>query len=176
MTQPVLIDGSAGEGGGQIVRSSLTLSLLTQKPVVLKNIRKKRGRPGLMRQHLTCVQAAQQISGAEVEGAHIGSQELRFAPGPLQPGDYTFSVGSAGSTSLVLQTILPALAVAEAPSRVDLRGGTHNPLAPPFDFLQRAFFPLIERMGRGSRPRWCALVFIPLAAVRRSTRSPRARR
>lgn len=143
----LVIDGSQGEGGGQVLRSSLSLSLLTGTPFRIEKIRAGRRRPGLMRQHLTAVQAAAEISGAQVVGDTLGSTELSFAPGTLRPGDYSFSIGSAGSTSLVLQTILPALALAEAPSTVELRGGTHNPFAPPFDFLVRTLFPLIERMG-----------------------------
>lgn len=143
----LLIDGSRGEGGGQILRSSLSLSLLTGKAFRIERIRAGRRRPGLLRQHLTAVQAAAAVGGARVEGDRIGSPELLFAPGAVRAGAYSFSVGTAGSTSLVLQTILPALALADAPSTVELRGGTHNPLAPPFDFLARAFFPLLERMG-----------------------------
>lgn len=93
------------------------------------------------------MQAAAEVSGAEVIGDQIGSTELSFIPGKVRAGKYSFSVGSAGSTSLVFQTILPALALADGPSTVELHGGTHNPLAPPFDFLVRTLFPLIKRMG-----------------------------
>ncbi|MCA9090840.1 MAG: RNA 3'-terminal phosphate cyclase [Planctomycetaceae bacterium] len=148
MTQDFIhIDGSHGEGGGQIVRSSLALSLVTGRPVVIQDIRAGRSKPGLMRQHLTAVNAATQIGNAQVTGAEIGSRSLTFVPQQPTAGEYQFSIGTAGSTTLVLQTILPALLLAEGPSRVVLEGGTHNQWAPPFDFLQRAYLPLINRMG-----------------------------
>ncbi|WP_437503230.1 RNA 3'-terminal phosphate cyclase [Sorangium sp. So ce1099] len=141
------IDGSVGEGGGQILRTTLSLSLITQTPVRITSIRKGRARPGLMRQHLTSVQAAAQIGRAEVSGAALGSQEIVFRPTTIAPGEHTFRVGSAGSTMLVLQTVLPALLRAPAPSTLTLEGGTHNPMAPPFDFLELAYLPLVRRMG-----------------------------
>jgi RNA 3'-terminal phosphate cyclase (ATP) len=148
LTKPTLrIDGSLGEGGGQILRSSLALSLVTGKPFVIENIRANRKKPGLMRQHLSAVMAAAEISQAGVEGAKIGSVRLRFGPGAIRAGDYTFDVGSAGSATLVLQTVLPALLVAESESNLMLRGGTHNPLAPPFDFLSKSYLPLVNRLG-----------------------------
>ena len=143
----ITIDGSQGEGGGQIVRSSLALSLVTGKPVTIEKIRAKRSRPGLMRQHLTAFQAAAQIGNADVEGDSLGSSEVTFSPHELIAGDYNFNIGTAGSTMLVLQTVLPALMVADGPSTIVLEGGTHNPFAPPFDFLQRAYAPLVERLG-----------------------------
>jgi RNA 3'-terminal phosphate cyclase (ATP) len=143
----IKIDGSFGEGGGQIIRSSLTFSLITGKPFVIEHIRARRQKPGLMRQHLTAVNAAATISGAEVEGATVGSTRLSFQPGPVKPGEYAFRVGTAGSTTLVFQTILPALMIADGPSQLTLEGGTHNPFAPPFDFLARAFLPLINQLG-----------------------------
>ena len=149
------IDGSMGEGGGQIVRSSLALSMVTGTPVRLTNIRARRNNPGLARQHLTALHAARQISGAGVEGAELHSRELVFGPGVVQPGEYTFDVGTAGSTSLVLQTVLPALMIANAPSQLRLIGGTHNMLAPPFDYLANVYLPLVERMGPRFR---CELV------------------
>ena len=106
------IDGSEGEGGGQILRSALTLSMCTGMPVHIRNIRAKRKAPGLMRQHLTAVNAAATISGAETKGAQINSMQLYFAPGAVKGGDYRFSIGTAGSCTLVLQTILPALMLA----------------------------------------------------------------
>lgn len=141
------LDGSMGEGGGQVLRTSLALSMLTGTPVRLRNIRAGRARPGLMRQHLTAVHAAARISGARVEGAEVGSREISFAPGPVQPGDYRFDIGTAGSATLILQTLLPALLHASGPTTVTIEGGTHNPLAPPFEFLDRVFLPLIRRMG-----------------------------
>ena len=147
MSSPLLIDGSQGEGGGQIVRSSLALALVTGRPVTIENIRAGREKPGLMRQHLTAVQAAATIGGGIVKGAEIGSRSLQFEPQPVQAGQYRFSVGTAGSATLVLQTVLPALLCADRPSELILEGGTHNQWAPPFDFLQRAFLPLVNRMG-----------------------------
>jgi len=148
VAEPIIrIDGAQGEGGGQILRSSLALSLVTQRPVRLENIRAGRDKPGLMRQHLTAVRAAVEISGAEAIGAEVGSQTLEFRPNAVRGGRYDFSVGTAGSATLVVQTVLPALLIADKSSELVLEGGTHNPWAPPFDFLAHAFFPLINRMG-----------------------------
>lgn len=141
------IDGSYGEGGGQILRSSLALSLITQTPFRIEKIRARREKSGLMRQHLAAVRAAQEISGADVKGAEIGSRELTFRPGPITPGTYTFRVGTAGSSTLVFQTVLPALLHAAGPSSLFLEGGTHNSHAPPFDFLSKVYLPLVCRMG-----------------------------
>ena len=141
------IDGSLGEGGGQILRSSLALSMVTRTPFRIENIRANRDPPGLARQHLTAVTSAAQVCAASVDGAALRSRELTFRPNRVAPGDYTFDVGSAGSTTLVLQTVLPPLLTAAAPSTLTLVGGTHNPFAPPLDFLEHAFLPLINRMG-----------------------------
>ena len=143
----IVIDGSQGEGGGQILRSSLALSMATGTPFRIDQIRAQRKKPGLLRQHLTAVQAATEICGAETLGASLGSARLDFKPGKVKPGEYTFAIGSAGSATLVLQTVLPVLLTASGPSTLVVEGGTHNPFAPPFDFLVRAFLPLIERMG-----------------------------
>jgi RNA 3'-terminal phosphate cyclase (ATP) len=143
------LDGSTGEGGGQILRTGLALSMCTGRPMVIQRIRAKRPKPGLMRQHLTCVQAAVAVCGAKVEGAELGSQTLVFEPGPVRAGDYAFNVGTAGSCTLVLQTVLPALMLCAEPSHVSLGGGTHNPMAPPFHFLERSFAPLLRRLGVG---------------------------
>jgi RNA 3'-terminal phosphate cyclase (ATP) len=146
MQQDVIeLDGAIG--GGQVLRSGLSLSMVTGRTLSIKNIRARRSRPGLMRQHLTAVLAAAQVCGAKVYGAQLGSQALVFAPGPIQGGDYRFAIGTAGSCTLVLQTVLPALLCAPNTSRVTICGGTHNPLAPPVDFLQRAWLPLLRRMG-----------------------------
>ncbi|MDB5292398.1 MAG: rtcA [Phycisphaerales bacterium] len=147
MEPMLLIDGSQGEGGGQILRSSLGLSMVTGKPFRISKIRAGREKPGLLRQHLTAVNAAVSVCGANVEGAVIGSRELTFVPGKVKPGEYSFAVGSAGSTTLVLQAILPGLLMADGPSMVTLEGGTHNPFAPPVDFLAEAFLPILGRMG-----------------------------
>jgi RNA 3'-terminal phosphate cyclase (ATP) len=141
------IDGSQGEGGGQIIRSSLALSMCLQKPFQISHIRANRDRPGLQPQHLTAVTSARAIVDADVEGADIGSQQLVFIPKQILPSDYRFSIGTAGSTTLVLQTLLPALMMADKPSKLVLEGGTHNHFAPPYNFLEKSFLPLIERMG-----------------------------
>lgn len=141
------IDGSQGEGGGQIVRSSLAIAAIKGLPIRITNVRAGRRKPGLMRQHLAAVRAIGTICNAELTGDEIGSQEVEFRPQAICGGDYHFSIGSAGSTTLVAQTILPALLMADGPSMVSIEGGTHNPLAPPFDFFQRAFLPQVNRMG-----------------------------
>jgi len=141
------IDGSHGEGGGQIIRTSLALSLVTGKPFRIYNVRARREKPGLQRQHLTAVNAAAAIGGAQVEGASVGSNAFTFHPGTVTPGDYSFPIGTAGSTTLVLQTILPPLMLAAAPSTLAFEGGTHNLHAPPFEFIAKTFLPLINRMG-----------------------------
>ena len=141
------VDGAFGEGGGQVLRTSLALAVITGRPIRLVRIRQGRKRPGLLRQHLTAVKAAAAISNAHVEGAELGSTEVVFRPGPAQPGDYHFAVGSAGSAGLVLQTVLMPLLVADAPSRVTVEGGTHNPTSPPFDFLEQVFLPALGEIG-----------------------------
>jgi RNA 3'-terminal phosphate cyclase (ATP) len=141
------IDGSFGEGGGQIIRSSLALSLVTGKPFRIYNVRARREKPGLQRQHLTAVRAAAEIGEAQTDGATVGSQQFTFVPDQVSPGDYTFSIGTAGSTTLVLQTVLPPLMMSNAPSILTLEGGTHNVHAPPYDFLEKTFLPLVSRMG-----------------------------
>lgn len=143
----ITIDGSQGEGGGQILRSSLALSAITGQKFRIENIRAGRPKPGLMRQHLVCVQAAQAICGAEVEGGELGSTVLTFDPGKIKSGDYSFAIGTAGSTGLVLQTVLMPLALADEVSTIRLSGGTHNMQAPPFEFLDQAFLPQVRRMG-----------------------------
>jgi len=143
----VRIDGSLGEGGGQVLRSSLSLSMVTGTPFTLENIRAGRKKPGLLRQHLTCVRAAQAVSGAGVFGAELRSSSLRFEPGPMIPGSYDFAVGTAGSAMLVMQSVLPALIAAGETFELRLEGGTHNPYAPPYDFVERAFLPQMARLG-----------------------------
>jgi RNA 3'-terminal phosphate cyclase (ATP) len=141
------IDGSAGEGGGQIVRTALTLAMSTASPIRIRGIRARRSNPGLRAQHLAAVHAAAAICGARIEGAAIASPMLTFIPGALRPGHYEIDVGTAGSTMLVLQTVLPALSLCNAPSQILLRGGTHNPRAPTFEFIQHAYLPLLARLG-----------------------------
>ena len=141
------IDGMMGEGGGQILRSSLSLSLLTGKPVRLTRIRAGRVRPGLGYQHRMAVQAAGRISNARVEGDRIGSQELYFSPGTVVPGSYHFDIGTAGATSLVLQTVLLPLALAAGVSRLHITGGTHVPWSPCFHYLDWHWRVLLARLG-----------------------------
>ena len=142
----IRIDGSYGEGGGQILRTALTLSMITRKPFELVNIRAKRPKPGLRPQHLTCVKAAQKVCGAEVEGAFVGSLFLRFIPGSLKAGSYYFDIGTAGAVSLVFQTI--GLALAEAgSSKILIRGGTHVPHAPSFHYLYEIYGPVVKILG-----------------------------
>lgn len=141
------IDGSQGEGGGQILRTSLALSMITGKPFRLNNIRARRSRPGLQPQHQMCVETAADVCGAQLLGVKRGSGTLTFEPGPIQPGEYRIDIGTAGSTTLVLQTVLPPLLMQPKPSLLQIDGGTHNEHAPPFDFLEKAFVPLLNRMG-----------------------------
>lgn len=141
------VDGSVGEGGGQVLRTALGLSMVTGRPFHIVKIRGNRAKPGLMRQHLTGVAAAAAICSAEVDGAAVGSRELTFTPGAVRAGEYAFAVGTAGSVSLVLQAILPALVVADGPSRVTIDGGTHAAHAPPVEFVRDALLPVVARTG-----------------------------
>jgi RNA 3'-terminal phosphate cyclase (ATP) len=148
------IDGSYGEGGGQVLRTSLALSAITGRPLRLTEIRANRHKPGLRPQHLACVRAAAKICAARVHGARLKSREVRFAPqSPPAAGTYTFDVaqaakgGSAGSASLILQTVLLPLALAEGTSHLTVRGGTHVAWSPPFDYIKRVYLPTVARMG-----------------------------
>lgn len=143
----ITIDGSLGEGGGQVLRTSLALSVIHQTPLSIHNIRANRRPSGLRRQHLTGALAAAEICGGELEGGALKSTELKLAPDKIEPGTYSFSMGTAGSTTLVLQTILLPLWLADGPSEVTVEGGTHNQSAPPYDFLKQSFLPLLNRMG-----------------------------
>ena len=141
------IDASMGEGGGQIVRSSLALAACTGAAIALRNIRARRDNPGLRAQHLAAVRAAAVICGARTAGATVASRDLLFEPGAVRPGRYEVDVGTAGSTMLVLQTILPALSLCSAPSEILLHGGTHNPRAPTVEFVRDSYLPLLEPLG-----------------------------
>ncbi len=141
------LDGSEGEGGGQILRSALALAIVRGEPLAIHNIRARRKKPGLLRQHLTAVHAAAAVGAARVSGDRLGSSELRFEPTKAVHGEHRFAVGTAGSAMLVLQTVLWPLVVAPGESTVVVEGGTHNPLAPPFEFFERVLVPLLRRMG-----------------------------
>jgi RNA 3'-terminal phosphate cyclase (ATP) len=147
------VDGAQGEGGGQLLRTALALSAVRGVPVKVHSIRARRKAPGLQAQHLTAVTALVQICGAQVEGATPGSQRVLFSPGAVQPGEYRFDVGTAGSTGLVLQAILLPLALAPGPSRITITGGTHVPWSPPADYLQHVSLPVLAGMGVTARLR-----------------------
>ncbi len=144
---PLEIDGARGEGGGQVLRTSVGLAGLLGRPVRVSRVRAGRKKPGLLRQHRTAVRAAARVCAGQIEGAELGSREVVLRPGKITHGTYEFSIGSAGSTTLVLQTILPGLMATDGESRIGIEGGTHNPLAPPFQFLKRAFLPALRRFG-----------------------------
>ena len=141
------IDGSQGEGGGQVLRTSLTLSAVSGQPVRIEKIRAGREKPGLKRQHLTCVKAVAAICGAKTSDVEVGSGELEFVPGAIKGGDYRFDVGTAGSVTLVAQTVIPVLLKADKPSTVTITGGTHVPFAPVWDFFVETYLPELRRMG-----------------------------
>ena len=144
---PVQIDGSLGEGGGQVLRTSLSLAVLTGRPLLLWNIRARRAKPGLAAQHLKAVEAAAVVARARVEGARLGSQSLLFQPQGVQAGEFRFDIGTAGSTSLVLQTILIPLSFAGESSTVVVTGGTHVPWSPSFHYLDLQWAPFLRRIG-----------------------------
>jgi len=143
----ITIDGNQGEGGGQILRTSLSLSMCLNQPIRIENIRAGRKKTGLLRQHLTCVRAAKEICDADVTGDKLGSCEIEFSPNQIKSGNYRFSIGTAGSTSLVFQTVLPALLKAETNSTVEFEGGTHNMQAPSFEFITECFLPALKKMN-----------------------------
>lgn len=141
------IDGAYGEGGGQIIRSSLTLSMCTGLPFRITNIRKGREKGGLRPQHLQAVKSSAEISGAAVKGDELGSDQLEFVPKSIKHGEYRWDIGTAGSTSLVLQTLLYPLHLAGVTSRIDITGGTHVRWSPPYHYLQWIWLPLIRELG-----------------------------
>jgi RNA 3'-terminal phosphate cyclase (ATP) len=145
--EAIYIDGSFGEGGGQVLRTSLALAAVTGKHLHINNIRVNRPKPGLAKQHLTCVEAICEVCGGKSKGAAVGSTSLDFEPGQIKAGNYHFEIGSAGSASLVVQTVMPVLFCADGVSRVAITGGTHNAWAPPFDFIKDSFLPAIAGAG-----------------------------
>jgi RNA 3'-terminal phosphate cyclase (ATP) len=143
----IIINGSYREGGGQILRSSLTLSIITGQAIEIRNIRARRPKPGLCPQHLTCVKASASICGAQLEGAELGSQHLIFIPDKVKPGHYSFAIGTAGSVMLVFQTVLLPLVLSQGASEVTLIGGTHVPWSPCFHYIDLVFRPTVSAMG-----------------------------
>lgn len=156
-----IVNGSLGEGGGQILRSTLTLSMCTGTPVRIENIRAGRRKSGLLRQHLACVRASKMICNAKVIGDELGSSTVDFRPGAIQAGTYDFSIGSAGSTSLLFQTVLPALLMSDKASTVSFSGGTHNDLAPSFDFIKHCFIPALKTINLNIEAELTAYGFMP---------------
>ena len=147
MEEIITIDGSFGEGGGQILRTSLSVSMLKGIPIKITNIRAGRKKPGLMRQHLISVRAAARVCNGKVKGDELNSQEISFYPGPIVGGKFQFTISTAGSTTLVCQTILPALLVADSASEIIFEGGTHNGMSPSLTFLMESFLPVLASMG-----------------------------
>lgn len=176
MKNLIEIDGSHGEGGGQVLRTSLALSLITGKAFRLRNIRAKRSKPGLQPQHLMCVRAAAEIGQAKLRGASIGSVDLTFEPGPVSPGKYFFKIGTAGATSLVLHTVYLPLALAGGESLVTIEGGTHVKASPSYHFLERSWANYAKMLGldvglslerTGFYPRGGGLIHARIAPVGR---------
>ncbi|MEM3980686.1 MAG: RNA 3'-terminal phosphate cyclase [Ignisphaera sp.] len=172
----LVIDGSIGEGGGQILRYALALASVVQKPVKIINIRAKRKNPGLQPQHLTSVKAVAAITSADVEGAYKGSMELIFRPKALRGGSYVFDVGTAGSVSLVLQSLLPILPFLDRKTSIEIRGGTDVPMSPPIDYIKYVLIPLLNMFGykievevvrRGHYPRGGGVVKIKTSPTHR---------
>lgn len=162
MNTPLIIDGSHGEGGGQTLRTSLTLSALTGRAITLTRIRAGRDKPGLKAQHLAAVRAAAAVCAAETEGAEIGSTQLSFTPhAPVAAGVYHFDIGTAGAATLVAQTVLPLLAFASGPSRVTVTGGTHVAFAPPAEHLSEVFLPFVAEHGMDAEITLQSFGFMP---------------
>jgi len=141
------VDGSHGEGGGQLLRMAIALSVLTEQPIRVARIRAGRKNPGLAAQHATAVGALAKMCDAEVDGLQIGSSTITVQPGKIRPGAYSFDVGTAGSVTLVLQALIPVAAAAPGPVRLRVVGGTDVPWSPPADFFARVFLPLLRRVG-----------------------------
>jgi RNA 3'-terminal phosphate cyclase (ATP) len=142
-----VIDGSVGEGGGQILRTCLSLSLITGQPFRIKNIRKNRKRPGLRAQHLSSIELAAKIGDADVKGAKLNSPEITFTPRAIRAGDYRCTIGTAGSTSLVLQSVFLPLGLVDKSSSISITGGTHVPWSPTFDYLHQNWTPFLNNIG-----------------------------
>ncbi|MEW6221951.1 MAG: RNA 3'-terminal phosphate cyclase [Candidatus Hadarchaeota archaeon] len=141
------VDGSTGEGGGAILRTAVALSAVSKEPLHIYNIRARRDKPGLQPQHLKAVEALAKLTGAEVEGLRLNSTDIAFKPGLLDGGVYNIDIGTAGSTTLILQALMPAAAFARKPVEVEIKGGTDNPFAPPVDFLKNVTLPVLRKMS-----------------------------
>ncbi len=157
----VVIDGSFGEGGGQILRTAVALSAITGKPIRIFNIRAKRNPPGLRPQHLTAVKAVAKLSNASTSGLSVGSTEIRFSPSKIHGGRFEFDAGTAGSTTLILQSLMPVMAFADSSVEAVIKGGTNNPLAPPLEYLENVVLPVLGRMGASFRVRLYRRGFYP---------------
>jgi RNA 3'-terminal phosphate cyclase (ATP) len=157
----IALDGAQGEGGGQILRTALALAAVTGQGFRIDRIRAGRLRPGLRPQHLAAVRALAMACGAEVHGAFDGSPDLRFLPGAVSPGDYSFDIGTAGAATLVLQAVLPVLATSSGTSRVEMTGGTHVPRSPSHHFLARHWCEVVGRLGLHPRLRLDRAGFFP---------------
>lgn len=162
MSDAIQIDGSYGEGGGQIIRTSVSLAALTGRAVEIHNVRAKRSRPGLQRQHLTAVLAAAELCDAQVNGAAPNSVYFRFAPRKaVRPGEYRFEIGTAGASTLVAQTVLIPLALAAGESSVKIVGGTHVPHSPPADYLEAVYLPMLRQARLDARFQYPKAGFFP---------------
>lgn len=157
----IQIDGALGEGGGQVLRTALSLSMLTQQPIQIINIRRRRPKPGLQPQHLACVDAAAAISRAAVDGASRNSTALTFRPGKIRTGRFHFEINTAGSACLVLQTIFLPLSTAGSTSTVSISGGTHVPWAPGYHYIERQWLPLLNWLGFSAEMRLLQAGFYP---------------
>lgn len=157
----VWIDGMQGEGGGQMLRTSLSMSAATGRPFEMVNVRAKRETPGLKRQHLTCLRAAAEVCGARIEGDEAGSQRVAFRPGRIVAGRYRFDIGTAGSVTLVAQTVLPILLCADGASEVTITGGTHVPMSPCWEYFEKTYLPQLRRMGAEVEARLVKYGFYP---------------
>jgi RNA 3'-terminal phosphate cyclase (ATP) len=155
------IDGSLGEGGGQVLRTALSLSCITGRPFRISNIRKLRPKPGLRRQHLVSVQAAACIARAKVIGDTLGSTELIFSPGKVIPGEYVFAIDTAGATPLVLQTLILPLLFTGGQSSLTVSGGTHVPFSPSWHYLAEVFAPALALLGGSIEPAIDSYGFYP---------------
>ena len=145
--ESIVIDGAYGEGGGQLLRTSLSLAAITGKPLKLVNIRGRREKPGLRPQHLTAVRACASICGAKLEGVKLDATKLTFVPGTIVSGSYEFHIGTAGAASLVLQTILPPLSMVNEESELLISGGTHVPWSPPYHHVAQVLTPTLKQLG-----------------------------